>query len=74
MKIACDNREFSVTILTDLLKACGCIYHDLLIAKLNAYEFDQNELKLIYDCLSGRSQKTLFMVYWKDVLSLYCLT
>ena len=31
---------------------------NLLIAKLNAYRFDQNALKFIYDHLTDRSQKT----------------
>ena len=55
MKIARDNKEFCVTILTDLLKAFDCICHNLLIAKLNAYGFDQSAVKLIYNYLSDRS-------------------
>ena len=55
MKIARDNKEFCVTILTDLLKAFDCICHNLLIAKLNAYGFDRNAVELIYDYLSDRS-------------------
>ena len=58
MKIACDNKEFCAAILTDLWKAFNCICHDLLIAKLSAYGFDRNGLKLIYDYLSDRSSKT----------------
>ena len=57
MKIARDNKEFCAAILTDLSKAFDCICHDLLIAKLNTYEFDRNALKLIYNYLSDRSQK-----------------
>ena len=41
-----------------LSKAFDCICHDLFIAKLNPYGFDRNALKLIYDYLSDRSQKT----------------
>ena len=52
---ALDNKEFCVTIFTDLLKAFDWICHDLLIAKLNAYGFNRSPLKLIYDYLSDRS-------------------
>ena len=58
MKIARDKKEFCAAILTDLWKAFDCICHDLLISKLNAYGFDRNALKLIYDYLSDRLQKT----------------
>ena len=55
MKIARDNKEFCVTIVTNLLKAVDCICHNLLIAKLNAYGFDRSTVKLIYNYLSDRS-------------------
>ena len=58
MKNVCDNKEFCTAILKNLSKAFDCVYHDLLLAKLNAHGFDQNALKLIYDYLSDRSQKT----------------
>ena len=58
LKIARDDKEFCTAILTDLSKAFDCICHDLLIAKLNAYGFDRNVLKLIYDYVSDSSQKT----------------
>ena len=54
MEIARDNKESSAAILTDLSKAFDCMYHDLLVAKLNACGFDRNALKLIYDYLSER--------------------
>ena len=54
MEIARDNKESSAAILTELSKAFDCMCHDLLVAKLNAYGFDRNALKLIYDCLSER--------------------
>ena len=38
----------------DLSKAFHCIVHDLLLAKLSAYGFDYNSLKLINSFLSGR--------------------
>ena len=57
MKIDRDDKQFCAAILTDLSKAFDCICHDLLIAKLNAYGFDRNALKLIYDYLRNRSKK-----------------
>ena len=45
-------------LLTDLLKAFGCLRHDLLIAKLAAYGFDQPSLCFIFSYLSGRTQRT----------------
>ena len=51
MKISRDNKQFCAAILTDLSKAFDCIPYDLmtvyLIAKLNAYGFNQEALKLI---------------------------
>ena len=57
MKILRDNKQFYVAILTNFSKAFGCILYDLLIAKLNAYDFDQEALKLIHSYLCNRSQK-----------------
>ena len=58
MKTAREIKEFWAAILTDSSKPFDCMCHDHLIAKLNTYGFDRNTLKLIYDYLSGRSQKT----------------
>ena len=57
MKTAHAIKEFCMAFLTDLLKAFDCIYHDLLIAKLNPNGFDRNALKLIYDYLSEYHKK-----------------
>ena len=35
-----DQNKIIGAVLLDLSKAFGCIPHNLLIAKLNAYEFD----------------------------------
>ena len=44
--------------LSDLSKAFDCINHELLIAKLHAYGFDNDALKFIYSYLKGRKQRT----------------
>ena len=57
-------------LLTDLSKAFDCIPHDLIIAKIAAYGFDTNALKLIHSYLSNRNQTVkINSVYsiWKDI-------
>ena len=51
MKISPDNKKICPATLTDLSKAFDCTPYDLLIAKLNAYGFDQEALKLIHSYL-----------------------
>ena len=46
----------AAAVLTDLSKAFDCIDHELLIAKLNAYGFDNSSLTFIYSYLSGRTK------------------
>ena len=58
LKKALDDGQFTGILLTDLTKTFDCIYHDLLIAKLNAYGFSYMPLCLIFDYLSGRKQRT----------------
>ena len=56
-KTAIDNGGVFAALLTDLSKAIDCIPHDLIIAKLAAYGFDTNALKLIHNYLSNRNQR-----------------
>ena len=55
-KIA-DNEGVFGALLTDLSKAFDYIPHDLIIAKLEAYDFHIDALKLIHDYLSNRKQR-----------------
>ena len=55
-KIVDDGGVFGA-LLTDLSKAFDCIPHDLIIAKLKAYSFHIDALKLIHDYLSNRKQR-----------------
>ena len=53
-----DRRGHGGAVLMDLSKAFDTLNHDLLIAKLQAYGFDYNALKLIKSYLSNRWQTT----------------
>ena len=45
-------------LLTDLSKVFDCIDHELLIAKVYVYTFDNNSLHLINSYLKGQRQRT----------------
>ena len=49
---AVDSNKVFGAVLTNLSKVFGCICHDLLIAKLNAYGLSSTALKLILPSLS----------------------
>ena len=55
-KRICNGGVFK-ELLTDLPKAFDCILHDLITAKLEAYGFHIDALKLIHDYLSNRMQR-----------------
>ena len=57
-KEAIDNGSIAGALLTDLSKAFDCLNHELLIAKLEAYGFDQSSLNYLYSYLSDRKQRT----------------
>ena len=56
-KLFLDRKGFAGAILMDLSKAFDTINHELLIAKLAAYGFSKNSLKLVMDYLSNRCQR-----------------
>ena len=47
-------------VLTDLSKTSDCIDHNLLIAKLNAYGFENQSITFIYSYFTKRKQRTKF--------------
>ena len=53
-----DNQGYSGAILMDLSKAFDTINHELLLAKLYAYGFDKDALRLIQSYLTDRWQRT----------------
>ena len=55
-RVKLDNDNIVGAIFMNLSKAFHCIPHDLLIAKLHAYGFDENDLVLIYSYLKRRKQ------------------
>ena len=58
-------------VLTDLSKVFVCIDHELLIAKLNAYGFDNSSLTFIYSYLPERKQRYKInssFSCWADIL------
>ena len=59
-------RIFWHTVLMNFYKACGCIPHDLLIAKLEVYDLDKASLNLLRDYLSNRKQLTKIRFGFSD--------
>ena len=57
-KKAANEKRLAGAILTDLSNAFDCLNHDLLIAKLNAYEFYLTSLLFIRSYLTERKQRT----------------
>ena len=55
-KKSLDSKGSFGALLTDLSKAFGCIPHELMIAKLDAYGFDLKVSILVFNYLSNRKQ------------------
>ena len=69
---ATDNNKAFGALLMDLTKAFDCLSHDLLIAKLHAYDLDLASLKILQDYLTNRKQRTKvdsFNSSWEKILS-----
>ena len=57
-KAAIDNSKNAGAVLTDLSKAFDSLSHELLLAKLDAYGFDESSLNFIHSYLANRKQQT----------------
>ena len=49
---------FVGSIPMDLSKDCGCIPHDLLLVKLQAYGFNKERIRLLLGYLTNLTQRT----------------
>ena len=70
-KESVDQGHVFGALLTDLSKAFDCLPHNLLIEKLNAYGFDNNAVRFVYDYLTSYKQRTkIYDTYssWQEIL------
>ena len=65
-----DKGKSCAALLTDLSKAFDCIVHDFLIAKLEAYGFSYEALKVIYNYLTDRKHRTKVNNSFSDFIDL----
>ena len=66
-----DKKRAAGILLTDLSKAFDSLDHELLIAKLEAYGFTYDALKLIHSYLSNRYQRVRInssFSFWLELL------
>ena len=71
LKTSADNGGAFGALLTDLSKAFNCLLHEVLIAKLGAYDFDKSSLKLIHSYFSNRKQRVKIndrYSLWSEIL------
>ena len=70
-KSSVDKGSCFGALLTDLSKAFDCLSHELLIAKLRAYGFSLNALRLIHSYLTNRKQRIKINTKyssWEEIL------
>ena len=65
-----DDNYFVGTVMTDLSKAFDCLPHDLLIAKLEAYGFDNYTIRYVYSYLKNRKQCVKINNTYSDLLDI----
>ena len=59
--------------MTDLTKSFDCISHELLIAKLNVYGFDETSLKVIISYLKNSMRTTKVGLSFSELLNIICV-
>ena len=72
LNICLDKREYIGMFMMDLSKAFDCIPHEILIAKLHAYGFSRDSLKLVYNYLKDRKQRVRINAeysYWEEIIN-----
>ena len=72
LNISLDKKHKVGLFMMDLSKAFDCVPHDLLIAKLDAYGFERDALKLIYSYLKDRNQRVKINAdysSWQEILT-----
>ena len=70
LRLYLDNNYFVGAVMTDLSKAFDCIPHDLLIAKLEAYGFDNYTIRYVYSYLKNRKQCVKINNTYSDLLDI----
>ena len=52
-----DEEGAFIALLSDLSKVFDCLPHDLMIAKIHAYDFDMKSLNLRFDYMINRKKR-----------------
>ena len=65
-----DKGKSCTALLTDLSKAFDCTVHDFFIAKLEAYGFSYETLKVMYSYLTDRKHRTKVNNSYSDFIDL----
>ena len=65
-----DNHGVFAAVVTNLSKAFDWISHELLVAKLHAYGFDESLLKVIISYLKNRTQTTKVGLSFSDLFNI----
>ena len=65
-----DKSKSCAALLTDLSKAFDCIVHDFSVAKLEAYGFSYEDLKVTYNYLTDRKHRNKVNNSFSDFIDL----
>ena len=65
-----DNKKVCAAVLTDLSKAFNCLLYDLLTAKLHAFGFGLESLRVIHAYLNDRIQVAKVGSFYSEILQI----